>query len=122
MEQIEKEIDYIILYCIAHRGFDAMPQNHAFLARYSLLNIYIDILTLTTNDKRAEHFEEAAKAQAAILLDSGYSINALREYLEKNGRKATKALFAGNSMYWSSFLKVLKNRNNGHTQADKTDY
>lgn len=120
MDQIKKEIEYIMLVSITRCGFEAMPQDYVFLKQYSLLSSYIEIMNARTSRRPTKHFEGAAKVQAresAILLDDASSIVALREYFEANGRKATKLLLSNNILYWNSFLKLLKN--DEHTSPDK---
>ncbi len=122
MDQIKKEIEYIMLVSIARSGFEAMPQDYAFLKRYSLLSFYIEIINARTERRPAKHFEGAAKAQAAesaALLDGASFIVDLRAYFEAKGRKATKEILGNNVLYWNSFLKLLKN--DEHTSPDKQD-
>lgn len=108
MDQLKKEIDYVMLNCIVRHGFEAMPQDYAFLTRHYLLSIYLELVKVSTARRPIKPLEEAAKSQASIQLESGCNIDSLREYYREHGRIATKALFGDNILYWQSFLKLLK--------------
>lgn len=107
MEKIDKEKEYIILLSISRYGYEAMPQDYVFLSRYSMLNIYFEIVKSKTIGRDIKHLEQAAKHQAAIqLTDAG--VDTLREYKSAHGNKETKRLLNDSTYYWKSLLRELK--------------
>jgi hypothetical protein len=106
--QIEQEKDYIILKSIARFGYLAIPMNYDFLERYSLKNLYIDIVNGKTSMRPTIHLEIAAKSQAAISISSSIcNLSAFREYREKFGDRKTRELL-GDKIYWKEFLNLLR--------------
>lgn len=122
MEQIEQEKDYIILSSIAMNGFKAMPQDYAFLKRYSLLNIYYEIVLSATAGMPTALLEGVIKDRANSHIDEGCRYGAITEYKESNGVKETKAFLGNNPLYWRTLLKKLKKNVNEYVEADQEDY
>ena len=108
MEQIEKEKDNIILQSIVKYGFEAIPQDYVFLNRYSMFNIYIEIVNSSTSGRSTKHLEGAVKKHAALQLSDDCKFTAFRAYRETHGAKETKDLLNNNSFYWKTLLNILK--------------
>ena len=107
-EQIRKEKDFVILKSIAKHGYSVMPQDFAFLTRYSLMNIYIEIIKNLTSDRPTIHLERACKAQAeAFALLPDRDLSGLRTYRQNHGDQKTKELL-GAPLYWKMLLTLLR--------------
>ncbi|MEG0580230.1 MAG: hypothetical protein RR490_09980 [Niameybacter sp.] len=109
MEKIEVEKEYIMLLSISKYGYDAMPQDYTFLSRYSMLNMYLEIVKSKTFSRDIKHIEQAVKQQAKIQL-TDMNVDALREYKSKNGNKETKRYLNNNEYYWKALLRELRTK------------
>lgn len=110
MDQLSKEIDYIILLSISRNGFPAMPQDYLFLRRYGLLNLYYEILHRRTNDMNYDSIEKSVKQEALRFLHP-VTLFSLRAYRKQHGISPTKALFSNNVCCYRTLLSELRKSN-----------
>ena len=86
-DRLYEERDNFMLSCIVDYGFMAMPQDYVFLKKYSLLNIYFQIIANSTAGRTIQHLEEAAKSQASLQVNTDcklmYYINIMWKMVEK---------------------------------------
>lgn len=117
---IEKE--YIILRSISRYGYAAIPQNYDFLTKYSMLNIYLEIVKSSTAGLNIANWEKALKQHAADLVSTrSLSFGALRTYKSSHGAKDTKILLDNNDCYWKTLLNELKRNRYEYAHSDKKD-
>lgn len=86
-DRLYEERDNFMLSCIVDYGFMAMPQDYVFLKKYSLLNIYFQIIANSTAGRTIQHLEEAAKSQASLQVNTDCKFDVLHQYYVENGRK-----------------------------------
>lgn len=108
METIDQEKEYIILLSIARYGYSAMPQNFKFLSRYSMQNLYFDLVNGVSKGINTKPWEDAVKEHASNLLPVESDVENLRKYKLSHGNKETKKLLDGNTLYWKVLLSELK--------------
>lgn len=102
-----QEKDYIMLLSIARYGYVAMPLDYAFLSRYSLIQVYFQILDGRAAGLNTKPFEDAVKVHAGNQLPV-VDLSALRAYRADHGNKKTKELLGNNGFYWKVLLSELK--------------
>jgi len=107
MDKIKQEKEYIMLLSIARYGYIAMPLDYAFLSRYSLIQIYFQILDGRASGLNTKPFEDAVKVHVGNLL-SAVDLSELRAYKAAYGNKKTKELLGNNDFYWKVLLSELK--------------
>lgn len=122
MQEIDLERDNIILLTIASRGFDAMPQDYAFLKRYALLNIYYELVDSKLKGLSTKELESALKSRAKAHIDQKCNFAGIKAHRDATGDKSTKAFLLNNPLYWKTFLqKVKKLTSNENIGTDKTN-
>lgn len=118
MSELDKEIDNIKLRAIMKHGYSAMPQHYLFLKRYSLLNIYYEIVNRRVNDCSIANLDRAIKDEASMQVDKTCGYEHLKKFFEMNGIEKTKALFDNNNFYWRNFLSIIRKKND-NTKANR---
>jgi len=105
---LDKEKDYIILHAISINGYSSMPQDYSFLTRYSLKDLYYQILNNSVSGMNIAHLEKAAKIQAKMALPEDCNFCALRSFKDTHGPKKTKVLLGENETYWKVLKSILR--------------
>lgn len=105
---LDKEKDYIILHAIAANGYSSMPQDYNFLSRYSLKELYYQILKNSVSGLSISHLEKAAKVQAKMALPETCNFCALRSFKDTHGTQKTKVLLGENETYWKVLKSILR--------------
>lgn len=118
MNKLDIEKEYIIMCSIARFGYDAMPQDYAFLSRHSLLQFYYEMLNRKTTGRPTKDLDNLIKSEVEAAITE-CDLSHLRAYRKQHGNKETKLLFSNNDYYWKTFLVEIKKSNvHEHNQAN----
>lgn len=109
-DELKIECENILLESIHRYGFSVCPQNYYILKKYSLLNIYYNILDNNMSGIPVTHLNEALKTQALAQKKKDCNFCELQRFLIENGEIKTKEILYNNSTYYKILINVLNGK------------
>lgn len=106
-----KEVDQLILRCIAKYGYDGVPYDYYFLSRYKLFTSFF--LNTELNKESASAGPADTKETFQSLVSphiSECSFTTLKLYYQVHGEEATRILLYRKSLYFDLLKKYLSKK------------